>query len=74
MGWILLCTHFGVVMTGRRSVKCRIISNEADPDPTITPACNTTVSMPESIRMSPTTFRDSRCGDNLLPVGCSPLR
>ena len=44
IGWILLRTHFGVVITGSRSVRCRIISNDADPEPTTMPACSTTVS------------------------------
>ena len=38
------------------------------------PACRTTVSMPESMRMSPTRVRDARCLDSATPSGCRPLR
>ena len=35
---LFLCSPAGAGMTGRFSVRCRIISNDAEPDPITTPA------------------------------------
>lgn len=73
-GWIRLSTHRGVVMAGSRSVRYRIISKEAEPDPRITAARRTVVGTPEASRISPTSLRDSRCGDRSSPSGKRPPR
>ena len=74
IGWIRLCTHRGVTMTGSRSVRYRSISNDADPEPMITAACSTTAGTPDRRKTSPTSLRDARCGDSATPAGCSPPR
>ena len=74
IGWILLCTHLGVVMTGRRLVRWRTISNDADPEPMMTPACRIIVSTPDAIRIRPTSVRECRCRDSWAPSGCRPPR
>ena len=38
------------------------------------PACSTTVSTDDSIKISPTSTREARCRDSEVPGGCSPLR
>src|SRR5947209_3228158 len=68
IGWILLRTHFGVVITGNRSVRWRTISKDAEPDPITMPACSTTVSTPDSIRILATLFRDCRCRERSHPA------
>ena len=60
-------THFGVIITGSRSVRYRSISNEADPLPMITAACSAAAGTPPPSRMSPTSARERRCGDRPLP-------
>ena len=42
-----LRTHFGAGMYGSTSVRCRTISNEAEPEPMTTPACRTSVGTPD---------------------------
>ena len=69
IGWILLCTHFGAVIAGSRSVRCRIISKDAEPDPMTMPACRTTVSMLDPISIWPTFARDARWRESSMPSG-----
>jgi hypothetical protein len=66
MGWMRVPTHFGVTITGSRSVRYRSISNEADPLPMITAACSAAVGTLLASRMSPTSARERRCGDRPL--------
>ena len=76
-GWIRVCTHCGVTITGSRSVRCRSISNETDPEPITTAARSTAVGTPESSRIRPTSARDRRCGDSSrvgTPAGVRPPR
>ena len=74
MGWLRLCTHRGVTMTGSRSVRYRSISNEAEPEPRTTAARSTTVGTPELSRMRATSARERRCGESSSPAGSSPPR
>jgi hypothetical protein len=60
-------THFGVTITGSRSVRYRSISNDADPLPMITAACSAATGTPLPSRMSPTSARERWCGDRPLP-------
>ncbi len=74
MGWIRTSTHRGVIITGSRSVRCRSISKDTDPEPMMTAAWSTVVGTPEASRISPTSRRESRCGDSSSPVGKRPPR
>ena len=41
MGWLLVLSHFGVIITGSFSTRSRIISNDALPEPSMIPARRT---------------------------------
>ena len=69
-----LRTQRGAGMYGSTSVRCRIISNEVEPDPMMTPACSTIVGTPESSRIRPTSVRERRCRESRPVAGCSPPR
>ena len=65
MGWVRVFTHRGVIITGSRSVRYRNISNEAEPEPMMTPARNSMVGTPLARRIRPTSARLRRWADNL---------
>ena len=58
MGWIRLPTQLGVTMTGRRSVRYRSISKEAEPEPMMTAARRMTVGTPEAARATRETMEE----------------
>ncbi|MGY1718214.1 hypothetical protein ACI8AG_04085 [Blastococcus sp. SYSU DS0552] len=74
IGWIRLCTHRGVTITGNRSVRCRSISKDADPEPRTTAARSTTVGTPEPSRIAATSARERRCGESSSSAGAIPPR
>ncbi len=63
MGWIRLLTHLGVTIPGKRVVRWRIISNEAEPDPITTPAWITSAGTVDSSMIRATSARERRCGE-----------
>ena len=65
---------FGVVITGSRSVRWRIISRTTPSRNRPPPRPGTMVSIPEAIRISPTLVRDDRCVDSSARSGCNPSR
>ncbi len=60
IGWHLVLTHDGVVMTGSTSVKCRIISKLTEPDPMITAARSSVTGTVPAERTRPTSCRLDR--------------
>ncbi len=70
MGWVRERTQRGVIIAGSRSVRYRSISNDAEPDPMITLARNSTVGTPEARSNWPTTTLDRMCAD-MAAIGMS---
>ena len=60
IGWQRVATHRGVIMTGRRSVRCRRISNDALPEPMITAARNSVTGTPAAASSAPVSCRLAR--------------
>lgn len=67
-------THRGVTITGRRSVRYRNISNDAEPEPRMTAACSTAVGTGPSNRICPTSARERRYGESRCSGGTRPPR
>ncbi|CAB4573641.1 unannotated protein [freshwater metagenome] len=61
MGCVLLLTHFGVVMSGKRCVKCRSISKLAEPEPIMIPARSSMTATEVEANCSPAIARDDKC-------------
>ena len=61
IGCVRFETHFGVVMTGKRCVKCRSISKDAEPEPIIIPARISITGTFPLANWRPVFARDSRC-------------
>ena len=66
MGWHLVFSHFGVIITGNLLIKSRIISKEALPDPTIIPALKVVVANFPVFKTSSTIFLEDKCLDSDL--------
>ena len=64
MGWHLVLSHFGVIITGSLLTKSRIISKEALPEPTIIPARKVVVANVPVFKISSTFFLEDKCFDN----------
>ena len=71
-----LRTHCGAGMYGSTSVRWRIISKDADPDPMTTPAWKAIVGTPDSISTLPTfsRLRRWRLSESTGTSGCRPPR
>ncbi len=67
-------TQRGVIMTGRRSVSVRIISNESEPEPTMIAARNSVTGTPDSRSTSPTSCRERRCSERSASGSPNPPR
>ena len=74
IGWHLVRTHFGVVITGRTSVRERSISKEREPDPMITAARTSVTGVAPEARMLPTSWRLLRWGECSASSEPSPPR
>ncbi len=74
IGWQRVSTHPGVIMTGSRSVKYRIISKLTDPEPTMTVARNSITGTPRAAKMRPTSWREVRCLLRISAGSPSPPR
>ena len=57
MGWAAVFTQRGVIITGSRSTRARIISNDALPEPIMMDAWNSITGMPLERRMFPVSAR-----------------
>ena len=60
IGWQRVSTQRGVIMTGRRSVRWRRISNEALPEPMMTAARNSVTGTPCAASSAPVSWRLAR--------------
>jgi hypothetical protein len=74
IGWQWVETYLGVVITGNRSVRYRIISNDMLPCQMMIPARNSMIGTPLVRKISPTTWLDSRCGDKVISHSSNPPR
>ena len=70
----LVRTQLGAGISGRVSDRCRIISNDAEPEPITTPAWKTTASTGLSRKTLPTASRERMWVDSSAPAGCRPPR
>ncbi len=68
IGWHLVLSHFGVIITGSLLTKSRIISKEALPEPTMMPALKVVMAKRPVLRTSSTAFREAKCLDKITSL------
>ena len=67
-------THRGATIAGRRRVRSRMISNDAEPDPMITAARSSVTGTPAVRSAAPVSWRLRRCSDSSSSAPPSPDR
>jgi len=66
IGWVRIDTQRGVIITGKRSTRARMISNEMLPEPMTIDERNSITGTPEARRISPTSWRLRGYGESWL--------
>ena len=64
IGCVRIETQRGVIITGNRSTRARMISNEALPEPMTIDVRNSITGIPDARSISPTSWRLRRCGES----------
>ncbi len=73
IGWHLVLSHLGVIITGSLLTKSRMISKEALPEPTMIPALKVVDAKFPEVSIFSTLFREDKCFDKDLSLTI-PLR
>ena len=74
IGWVLVLTHRGAIITGSRWTSWRVSSQEMPPWPTTTAARRTVTGTPAAPSRVSTSRRERRCGDRSLSSSPRPPR